>query len=143
MSIRLISKNFLETFEIGKRIANNEIIDIETKRVFFLKGELGSGKTSFVRGFCSKWGLQDDVSSPSFTIVNEYTADKIKIIHIDLYRLKSSDEIDDIGFFDICKNADYVFIEWPEILEKNFMMDRYTIKFSYGNSLTERIILVE
>ncbi len=141
MSIKFLSKSVEETFNFGIRFAAGEIININKKKVFFLKGELGSGKTSFVRGFCSFWDLEDYVSSPSFSLVNEYFNEKVKIIHADFYRLKSSNELDEIGFNELIENSDYVFIEWPEIIENSFK-NFCILYFFYSEIEEERIIEV-
>ena len=87
-------------------------------RVFALSGDLGSGKTTFVKAFCRVLGIEDNVSSPTFTIVQEY-GDNPKVYHFDLYRLKEITDLYQIGFeeyFDQKKS--YIFIEWPELAEK-------------------------
>ncbi len=81
-----------------------------------LSGDLGSGKTKFTEGFLSYFGLEEEISSPTFTIVNEYYKDDIKIFHFDVYRISSCDEFYAIGgeqYFDngIC------IIEWGEIIK--------------------------
>ncbi len=139
MSIKLLSHSVNETFEFGKQFAFGKFFKVEKRSIFLLKGELGSGKTSFVRGFCSFWKVDEYVSSPSFTIVNEYSNDKVKIIHIDFYRLKSIEEIEEIGFYELVQDADYTFIEWPNIVESS-LENYYLINFSYGEKDNEREI---
>ena len=91
------------------------------KKKFFLKGDLGAGKTTFVKAFCKKHGVEDNVSSPTYSLVNEYVFfenGKESIInHIDLYRLKELDEALQIGIEDYLYNDDYCFIEWAELLK--------------------------
>jgi tRNA threonylcarbamoyladenosine biosynthesis protein TsaE len=83
--------------------------------LYILFGDLGSGKTTFVRAFCADSGLPDLVNSPTFAIVNEYGAQQ-KIFHFDLYRLKNTFELLEIGFEDYLDQKDaIIFIEWPEI----------------------------
>lgn len=140
MNIKLVSKNVGETFLFGRKLASGELLEPKSIKLFLLDGELGSGKTSFVRGFCSYWELDDLVSSSSFTIVNEYNSDKIKISHIDLYRVKSLIELDEIGLFEILDKSDFVFIEWPDLIIKILNDNFCLIKFLYGENETERII---
>jgi len=86
--------------------------------ILFLEGDLGSGKTTFTRYLVRSLGSTDDVSSPTYSIVNEYDSSKGKIFHFDLYRLKSSTELYDIDIEEYLVNAYLSIIEWSEILEK-------------------------
>jgi len=82
-------------------------------------GDMGSGKTTFIKGLCNILGTGDLVSSPTFTIVNEYDLEGGDLIyHFDFYRIKKSEELLDIGFYDYCSENNYVFIEWPEKAEE-------------------------
>ena len=97
-----------------------------------LNGNLGSGKTFFVKTICTSAGI-DTAASPSFSIVNEYSG-KIKIVHVDFYRIKGLEELYDIGFEEYLLNQDsIIFIEWanmfPEILHKKY----YEIEFTMLN----------
>jgi tRNA threonylcarbamoyladenosine biosynthesis protein TsaE len=92
------------------------------KKKFFLSGDLGAGKTTFVKSFCKYLGIEELVSSPTFSLVNEYhgigaNRQAIKVYHLDLYRLKNEQEALDIGIEDYLYNKDYCFIEWPDIIE--------------------------
>lgn len=82
----------------------------------FLLGDLGAGKTKFTEGFLSFWNLQDEISSPTFTIVNEYSNSDINIYHFDVYRLADSDEFYAIGGQEYFENGICI-IEWGEIIE--------------------------
>ncbi|MBN4066136.1 tRNA (adenosine(37)-N6)-threonylcarbamoyltransferase complex ATPase subunit type 1 TsaE, partial [Candidatus Amoebophilus asiaticus] len=75
-------------------------------------GELGVGKTTFIKAICSKLGVTDLVNSPTFAIVNEYQGEE-PIYHLDFYRIKNENEVYDIGFEEYLKNGYYCFIEWP------------------------------
>lgn len=80
-----------------------------------LEGDLGSGKTEFVRGACEALGVPESVvTSPTFTIVNEYDGDDLTVFHIDAYRLKTESEFFDLGYEDYLSGDAIVFIEWPE-----------------------------
>ena len=83
--------------------------------VVVLSGDLGSGKTKFTQGFLTYFGLQDEISSPTFTIVNEYSKNDINIYHFDVYRLSSSDEFYAIGGDGYFENGICI-IEWGEII---------------------------
>lgn len=85
-------------------------------RVFAFHGELGAGKTTLVKAFCSVLGVKDRTSSPSFAIVNEYRdGSGSPLYHFDLYRLKAAEELEGIGFDEYLDSGAYCFIEWPEL----------------------------
>lgn len=85
-------------------------------RAFALLGEMGAGKTTFVRALCRQLGI-DATSSPTFGIVHEYeNKPKVKVLHFDLYRMKNFQEVLDIGLEDYLSQDAYIFIEWPQII---------------------------
>jgi tRNA threonylcarbamoyladenosine biosynthesis protein TsaE len=91
------------------------LAEFQEERVFALYGEMGAGKTTFVKALCKVLGCTDQVTSPTFTLVNEYrTADDEPVYHFDLYRIKSEAEVYDFGFEDYLYSGCYCFIEWPE-----------------------------
>lgn len=83
----------------------------------FLLGDLGAGKTKFTEGFLSFWNLQDEISSPTFTIVNEYSNSNINIYHFDVYRLADIDEFYAIGGQEYFEKGICI-IEWGELIEE-------------------------
>ncbi len=85
--------------------------------VLLLKGNLGAGKTTFTQFLLKNLGSSDEVSSPTYSIVNEYSTPKGKIYHFDLYRLKNIEEVYDIGIEEYLDNAFLCIIEWPEVYE--------------------------
>lgn len=98
------------------RIAQAMLIAFPDARVFALHGELGAGKTTLIKGFCAALGVQDQASSPSFAIVNEYRSMMGgPVYHFDLYRLKDAGELEGIGFTEYVDSGAYCFIEWPEL----------------------------
>jgi len=111
----LITKSPEETAAFGKDIS----VKLRDKDIVALYGDLGSGKTQIVKGICAGLGVKETVNSPTFIIVNEYTSEKIKnIYHFDLYRMKTEDEIINIGFDDYLNNSGIILIEWPEHAER-------------------------
>lgn len=87
-------------------------------RVFAFHGELGAGKTTLVKAFCTALGVGDHTSSPSFAIVNEYRAGSgDPVYHFDLYRLKDAGELEAIGFTEYVDSGHYCFLEWPELAQ--------------------------
>jgi tRNA threonylcarbamoyladenosine biosynthesis protein TsaE len=92
------------------------------RKKFTLEGDLGAGKTTFVQAFCRELGVQENVTSPTFSIINEYhfvdnNGREQPVHHIDLYRLKSAQEALDIGIGDCLFDEHYCLIEWPGIVQ--------------------------
>jgi tRNA threonylcarbamoyladenosine biosynthesis protein TsaE len=85
-------------------------------RIFLLQGGLGAGKTTLVKAFCDILGCKGQVTSPTFSIVNQYDSNGNQIYHMDLYRLESEEEVFDIGMEDYLASGKYCFIEWPDIV---------------------------
>ena len=85
-------------------------------KLVFLEGELGSGKTTLIKQFCKELGFKNQVTSPTFPLLNIYKNNEKKIYHADLYRLKNIDEINELGFYEIIENNNWFFVEWPELL---------------------------
>lgn len=87
-------------------------------RVFAFYGKMGVGKTTFIKALCTELGVDDVITSPTFAIVNEYTAgDGSPIYHFDFYRIKKLDEVYDMGYEDYFYNGGLCLIEWPELIE--------------------------
>lgn len=107
-----------------------------------LVGPLGSGKTTFVRGFVEAFDVPaQDVSSPTFTLVREYGRRK-KIYHVDLYRLEKEEEIFEAGIYELLSGDDLVLIEWADKLEKYCPADCILVQFSHGDADTRNIEVV-
>ena len=105
--------------------------------IIFLYGEIGTGKTTFVRFLINHLEVENqikksDILSPTFNIVYDYEIGKIKILHYDLYRLKSYKDILELGMFDISKDCIKI-VEWPELIETK-PKDRIDISFKYTKS---------
>lgn len=86
-------------------------------RVFAFYGDMGAGKTTFIRALCDAVGVKDVVSSPTFSIVNEYITSSSSVYHFDFYRIKSTQEAWDMGHEDYFYSGAYCFIEWPEKID--------------------------
>ena len=109
--------------------------------IIFLKGELGSGKTTFVQKYLLYKYDFKNTSSPTFGIINTYMLDDTNIYHYDLYRITKSDELYDIGFYDNLETNTVHFIEWPEIIPKKMCSPNIIINFQ--SLITERIISID
>ena len=104
-----------------------ELLTLSDNRIFALYGEMGVGKTTLVKQFCYHLKIVDSVSSPTFSLVNEYiNCDGNKIFHFDLYRIDNVDELIKIGIDSYLNSGNYCFIEWPNLLEP-LLKENYTV----------------
>ncbi|WP_262151833.1 tRNA (adenosine(37)-N6)-threonylcarbamoyltransferase complex ATPase subunit type 1 TsaE [Chryseobacterium foetidum] len=95
-----------------------EILPQLKHNILLLKGNLGAGKTTFTQVLLKNLGSKDEVNSPTYSIVNEYSSQKGKVFHFDLYRLKNIEEVYDIGIEEYLDNSFLCIIEWPEVYEE-------------------------
>ena len=109
--MQYITNSETETFDLGAKLAD----EFHPKDIVLLYGELGVGKSVFIRGVARRLGITEPMPSPTFTIVNQYASDTVKINHFDLYRLSDPYELYEIGFEEyIYDDNSITFIEWPE-----------------------------
>tara|TARA_X000000950_G_scaffold121089_1_gene151858 strand:+ start:2366 stop:2773 length:408 start_codon:yes stop_codon:yes gene_type:complete len=107
--------------------------------VVLICGEMGAGKTTLIKELLSLMSVVDNVSSPTFSIINEYSTDKNEIIyHMDLYRIEDISELDNIGFFEYLESGKTCLIEWGEMIEE--MIDSQYNKFTIAIEDNSRII---
>ena len=132
-----ISHSQLETEELGRKLAEK----LPGGSVVAMYGDLGAGKTAFVRGMAKGMGLSCRVSSPTFTIVNEYLGER-ELIHFDMYRLSSADELFDIGWEDYLSRGAVCAVEWSENVQDAFFGDEIVVRIEKLND-TDRKILIE
>lgn len=88
----------------------------ENEKIFLFEGEMGAGKTTFIKAICRELGVLDTASSPTYSIVNEYEYSGGKVFHFDFFRIKNENEAFDIGFEEYLDSGEYCFIEWPEMI---------------------------
>lgn len=133
-----ISRSHEETQNMGKKFADR----LQDTDVVAVYGELGAGKTQFIKGICSHFGIKEIVNSPTFIIVNEYISEKgLKIYHFDFYRLKTLDEIINTGFPEYLNGDGLVIIEWPELVDNILPAETKKVYIShYGLKANERKI---
>jgi len=128
-----------ETKKVAKQIAEN----IGKNAIIILNGELGAGKTKFTEGFLSYFNLQNEISSPTFTIVNEYKNDNVIIYHFDVYRLSDIDEFYAIGGEEYFSKGICI-IEWGDIIEEALPEHYIKINIKKDNeNIEKRIICME
>ena len=126
MKLNSLKDTFNLSKKIGSLLCNGDVI--------FLYGEIGVGKTTFVRGLINNFEVQrgtneSQILSPTFNIVFDYVIKELKIMHYDLYRLKNSKDINELGIFAEIENC-ITLIEWPELIEKK-PDDRIELFFNY------------
>lgn len=119
------SEYILKSEEDTKNMAKEIAFDIKNK-IIFLNGEIGAGKTTFTKYLVEAFGLKDEVCSPTFALENRYETKNGLIIHFDLYRLKSEEELDMIGFYDTLKENATILIEWAD----KFNIEKYIKKYN-------------
>ncbi|MBN2778166.1 MAG: tRNA (adenosine(37)-N6)-threonylcarbamoyltransferase complex ATPase subunit type 1 TsaE [Bacteroidales bacterium] len=113
-----MAKITIENINQINRAAKEFINLTANDKIFLFKGEMGSGKTTFIKAICSELGVSQEVTSPTFAIVNEYeTSRGQQIYHFDLYRIDKIEELLDIGFEEYLNSDALIFIEWPELAE--------------------------
>ena len=117
---------------------------VNNHNVIALHGEMGAGKTTFVHALCAELGVENAVSSPTFSIINEYTTAKGKTIyHLDLYRLKSVQEAIDAGVEDCFYSGNLCLVEWPEIAPAIFPEDTLHVHIEIAGNNERRLVIRE
>ena len=133
-----ITHSEAETEQTGAQFAEK----LPDGAVVAMYGDLGAGKTAFVRGMARGMGLKCRVSSPTFTIVNEYLGER-ELIHFDMYRLNSADELYDIGWEDYLNRGAVCAVEWSEKVTDAFTGEEYTVRIDKLDSVSRRITIEE
>ena len=133
-----MSRSEAETEAVGETFASS----VPDGAVIAMYGDLGAGKTAFVRGLARGMGLSCRVSSPTFTIVNEYIGER-ELIHFDMYRLDSADELFDIGWEDYLARGAVCAVEWSEKVEEAFCGDEIILRIEKLSDTERRITIGE
>lgn len=134
--MQYITNSPAETEAIGAALGNI----IQPGTVIAYRGDLGAGKTAFTRGLAKGLGCSEIVTSPTYTIVNEYLGGRIPLFHFDMYRLRSSDDLFDIGWEDYLDRGGVCAVEWSENVE-DAMEDTLVITIEKLGEDTRRITL--
>ena len=127
-----------QTEAIGAQLAQK----LAPGTVIAFTGDLGAGKTAFTRGLARGLGIPDRVTSPTFTIVNEYEGGRLPLFHFDMYRLESSDELFDIGWEDYLRRGGVCAVEWSEKVS-DALTGALRVDIRRGAGEQERIITIE
>ena len=141
-----INNSILDISNINttKKLAEDFINHLKKGSFVCLYGEVGVGKTTFVKHFINAYqrykNIQiTEVTSPTFSLLNEYQIGELIIKHYDLYRLRSESELKSLDLFEMNKNT-ITFIEWPELIDKKKLLNNVDLTFSYKNNLDNRFI---
>ncbi len=122
---------YIENLNAINIAAQNFIKNVKDKKVFAFYGEMGAGKTTFIKAVCENLGVEDMINSPTFSIINEYsTTNEDTIYHMDCYRIEKESEAMDIGVTDYLYSGNYCFIEWPEKIERLLPDDVVRVKIT-------------
>ncbi|HCA21028.1 MAG: tRNA (adenosine(37)-N6)-threonylcarbamoyltransferase complex ATPase subunit type 1 TsaE [Eubacterium sp.] len=120
-----------ETYDFAYSLAQEAL----PGQVYCLNGDLGVGKTVFARGFGAGLGIDEPIVSPTFTILKEYDEGRLPLYHFDVYRIGSSDEMEEVGYFDKLDRADGVcLIEWSVLIEDVIPEDAINVEIKKDNS---------
>ena len=128
-----------ETQALGKKLAES----LRPGDVIAYFGDLGAGKTAFTRGIAEGLGVSEQVTSPTYTIVNEYLSGRLPLFHFDMYRLGSSDELFDIGWEDYLARGGVCAVEWSENVADALERDTVRVDIRRGGEESRRVISVE
>lgn len=139
MATEYITNGAQETEELGVRLGQT----LRPGTVIAYTGDLGAGKTAFTRGLARGLEIPERVTSPTFTIVNEYEGGRLPLFHFDMYRLGSSDELFDIGWEDYLARGGVCAVEWSENVEDALEEGTIRIDIRRGEHENQRLITVE
>ena len=128
-----------ETAALGGRLADA----LKTGRVVAFTGDLGAGKTAFVSGMARALGVEERVTSPTFTIVNEYEGGRLPLFHFDMYRLDGADELFHIGWEDYLARGGVCAVEWSENVAEAIEDGAVRVSIVRGDGDNDRIIAIE
>ena len=127
-------ENLTETLNIGERLSQK----LNPQSVVLLKGPIGAGKTSFVKGIAKGLGISEDITSPTFALSHHYYSGKIPLFHLDLYRLENISSVKEVFFNEeeeAIQNKAIIVVEWPELIEpliENFWKIEISYARDYG-----------
>ncbi len=125
----------VSSIENWKRITE-EILPLIKKKILLLKGNLGVGKTTFTKCLLEKMGSEEEVNSPTYSLVNEYFTPNGKVFHFDLYRINDLEELFDVGIEEYIESGLLTIIEWPDIYEKELLeMDFHVMEIENNDGI--------
>ena len=120
--------------------ASDFILKNISGKILLVCGEVGSGKTTLVKEICKQLKVKDQVSSPTYTLINEYSCEDGLVIHMDLYRIENKEEINDLGLFEYLYNK-FIIIEWPELIINDLDINHSILKIDFIDTDKRKINL--
>lgn len=137
MKIRISNKSQLH------KAARQFIKQTDGKKIFAFYGAMGAGKTTIIRSICESLGAVGKVTSPTFTLVNEYKTIKGEpLYHIDFYRIRKTEEVFDFGIEEYFSSGSFCFMEWPELIEDLLPVETVKVRITVSDT-GERILEIE
>ena len=127
-----------ETEAIGRKIAAKLL----PGDIIAYYGDLGAGKTAFTRGLAAGLGVTEQVTSPTYTIVNEYLSGRMPLFHFDMYRLRDADDLFDIGWEDFLRRGGVCAVEWSETIQEALEPDTIYVDIRRGAETNQRILTI-
>ncbi|MDG1343787.1 MAG: tRNA (adenosine(37)-N6)-threonylcarbamoyltransferase complex ATPase subunit type 1 TsaE [Flavobacteriaceae bacterium] len=121
--------------------ASDFILKNISGKILLVCGEVGSGKTTLVKEICKQLKVKDQVSSPTYTLINEYSCDDGLVIHMDLYRVENKEEINNLGLFEYLDNK-FIIIEWPELIMNDLDINHSILKIDFIDTDNRKINLI-
>lgn len=134
MKFKYTSRSIEDTFTLAENIESEKFENM----VICLNGDLGSGKTVFVKGFANSLRISENITSPTFNIIKEYYSGELPLFHMDVYRINENDEI---GIEDYFYKKGVTIIEWSEIVADKLPSERLDININYVDDFTRLFIL--
>ena len=110
--------------------ASDFILKNISGKILLVCGDVGSGKTTLIKEICKQLKVKDQVSSPTYTLINEYSCEDGLVIHMDLYRIENKEEINDLGLFEYLYNK-FIIIEWPELIMNDLDINYSILKIDF------------
>ncbi|MBM6925163.1 tRNA (adenosine(37)-N6)-threonylcarbamoyltransferase complex ATPase subunit type 1 TsaE [Pseudoflavonifractor phocaeensis] len=136
--MEIITNSSAETEAVGAALAEG----LEPGAVIAFTGDLGAGKTAFTRGLARGLGVEERITSPTFTIVNEYDGGRLPLFHFDMYRLASAEELFDIGWEDYLARGGVCAVEWSENIQEALEEGTIRVDIRRGDHDDQRIITI-
>ena len=120
--------------------ASDFILKNISGKILLVCGDVGSGKTTLIKEICKQLKVKDQVSSPTYTLINEYSYEEGLVIHMDLYRIENKEEINDLGLFEYLYNK-FIIIEWPELIMNDLDINHSILKIDFIDTDKRKINL--
>jgi len=114
-------------------VVAKELIENSSGKILLFDAAMGVGKTTLIKEICNQLGVQDTISSPTYSLVNEYQSDHGIIYHFDFYRIKDEEEAYHIGFEEYLDAGEWIFIEWPEKISNLLPQEAITVKIALSD----------